>query len=63
MYSEIGRLNAIKQSRKQQGHKTLLIVAGCVVQAVGEELLIRSHAVDIAVGPQMYHKLPDILQT
>lgn len=61
LYSEIGRLNAIKQSRKQQGHKTLLIVAGCVVQAVGEELLIRSHAVDIAVGPQMYHKLPELV--
>ncbi|MBR4926975.1 MAG: tRNA (N6-isopentenyl adenosine(37)-C2)-methylthiotransferase MiaB [Alphaproteobacteria bacterium] len=61
LYSEIGRLNTIKQVRKEQGHKTLLIVAGCVVQAVGEELLIRSHAVDIAVGPQMYHKLPELV--
>ncbi len=61
LYSEIGRLNTIKQARKQQGQKTLLIVAGCVVQAVGEELLIRSHAVDIAVGPQMYHKLPELV--
>ncbi len=61
LYSEIGRLNTIKQARKQQGLKTLLIVAGCVVQAVGEELLVRSHAVDIAVGPQMYHKLPELV--
>lgn len=61
LYSEIGRLAEIKQKRKEQGKETLMIVAGCVVQAEGEELLNRAHAVDIAVGPQNYHKLPELV--
>lgn len=61
LYSEIGRLAEIKAQRKQQGKDTLMIVAGCVVQAEGDELLSRAHAVDIAVGPQNYHKLPELV--
>lgn len=61
LYSEIGRLNEIKQRRKAQGLDTLMIVAGCVVQAEGKELLSRAPAVDIAVGPQNYHRLPELV--
>lgn len=55
LFSEIGRL---KQLKKEEA---LIIVAGCVVQADGEELLKRAHAVDIAVGPQNYHRLPELI--
>ncbi len=61
LFSEIGRMNEVKQVRKARGLDTLLIVAGCVVQAGGEELLRRAHAVDIAVGPQNYHRLPELV--
>jgi tRNA-2-methylthio-N6-dimethylallyladenosine synthase len=61
LYSEVGRLNEIKQERAKSGLQTLLIVAGCVVQAEGKELLSRAHAVDIAVGPQNYHRLPELV--
>lgn len=63
LYSEIGRLSEIKHARKAAGKSTLMIVAGCVVQAEGEELLSRAHAVDIAVGPQNYHRLPELVTT
>ncbi len=61
LFSEIGRLNAFKQERSRQGKETLIIVCGCVVQAEGSEILKRSHAVDIAVGPQNYHLLPEMV--
>ena len=61
LYSEVGRLNAIKQKRAEEGKSTLIIVAGCVVQATGSELLSRMHGVDIAVGPQNYHLLPELV--
>lgn len=61
MYSEIGRMNELKKSRKARGLDTALIVAGCVVQAGGAELMRRAHAVDIAVGPQNYHRLPELI--
>ncbi len=61
LFSEVGRMNEVKQARKAQGLDTLLIVAGCVVQAGGAELLRRAHAVDIAVGPQNYHQLPELI--
>lgn len=61
LFSEVGRMNEVKQARKERGLDTLLIVAGCVVQAGGEELLRRAHAVDIAVGPQNYHLLPELV--
>lgn len=55
LFSEIGRLKQLKKD------EALIIVAGCVVQAGGEELLKRAHAVDIAVGPQNYHRLPELI--
>ena len=61
LFSEIGRMKEIKEKRAQKGGSTLLIVTGCVVQADGEELLKRAHAVDIALGPQNYHRLPELI--
>lgn len=61
LFSEIGRLNEFKKARKEEGRETLIVVCGCVVQAEGEEILKRSHPVDIALGPQNYHRLPEIV--
>ena len=55
LFSEIGRL------AKQKKKKALIIVAGCVVQAEGREILRRSPLIDIAVGPQNYHELPAMI--
>ena len=61
LFSEIGRLNEFKQERKAEGKDTLIVVCGCVVQAEGAEILKRSHPVDIALGPQNYHRLPELV--
>lgn len=61
LFSEIGRLNEFKEKRKQEGKETLIVVTGCVVQAEGGEILKRSHLVDIALGPQNYHRLPELV--
>lgn len=61
LFSEIGRLNEFKEQRKQEGKETLIVVCGCVVQAEGDEILKRSHLVDIALGPQNYHRLPELV--
>ncbi len=61
IFSELGRLRLIKEARKTQGHQTLIAVAGCVAQAEGEELLTRAPYVDIILGPQTYHRLPELL--
>ncbi|MBO7244889.1 MAG: tRNA (N6-isopentenyl adenosine(37)-C2)-methylthiotransferase MiaB [Alphaproteobacteria bacterium] len=61
LFSEIGRLNEFKEKRKQEGKETLIVVTGCVVQAEGDEILKRSHLVDIALGPQNYHRLPELV--
>lgn len=61
LFSEIGRLAEIKAERKKQGLDTLLIVAGCVVQAEGTSLFKSNTPIDIAVGPQSYHELPKMI--
>jgi len=61
VYSELGRLRALKQERAAQGGRMIVAVAGCVAQAEGEEMLRRSDIVDIVVGPQVYHRLPELV--
>ncbi len=61
VYSELGRLRDTKLRRAREGQKTLIAVAGCVAQAEGAEIFRRQHAVDLVVGPQSYHRLPDLL--
>ena len=61
VYSELGRLRALKQARERSGGEMLLAVAGCVAQAEGEEVATRAPYVDIVVGPQAYHRLPGMV--
>ncbi len=57
IYSDIGRLTKGKTQKKAP----MIAVAGCVAQAEGEEIMARAPAVSIVVGPQAYHRLPDML--
>jgi tRNA-2-methylthio-N6-dimethylallyladenosine synthase len=61
VFSELGRLRAVQDSRRAAGHRTILAVAGCVAQAEGAEILARAPFVDIVLGPQTYHKLPEMV--
>ena len=61
VYSELGKIRALKQARAAQGQEMTLVVAGCVAQAEGKQILRRQTAVDLVVGPQNYHRLPDLL--
>jgi tRNA-2-methylthio-N6-dimethylallyladenosine synthase len=62
VYSELGRLRELKQRRSSQGLDTKIAVAGCVAQAEGRAMLERASMVDLVIGPQSYHRLPDLLQ-
>jgi len=62
LYSELGRVREVKEGRAAQGRETKLVVAGCVAQAEGAEILRRQPAVDVVVGPQNYHRLPGLLR-
>ncbi|MGJ4857361.1 tRNA (N6-isopentenyl adenosine(37)-C2)-methylthiotransferase MiaB [Labrys sp. La1] len=61
VYSEIGRLRVARDERRRQGGDLKIAVAGCVAQAEGREIMRRAPAVDLVVGPQAYHRLPDLL--
>jgi tRNA-2-methylthio-N6-dimethylallyladenosine synthase len=61
VYSEIGRLRAHKERRAAEGKATAIVIAGCVAQAEGEEIMRRAPVVDLVVGPQAYHKLPELI--
>lgn len=61
VYSELGRIRELKEERKSIGKNTIVVVAGCVSQAEGDEIFIRAPYVDIAVGPQTYHNLPELI--
>jgi tRNA-2-methylthio-N6-dimethylallyladenosine synthase len=61
VYSELGRLRDTKNERRAAGGDLTIAVAGCVAQAEGEEIVKRQPAVDIVVGPQAYHRLPELL--
>jgi tRNA-2-methylthio-N6-dimethylallyladenosine synthase len=61
VYSELGRIKALKAERAEAGGRMILAVAGCVAQAEGEEIIRRQPAVDLVVGPQAYHRLPELI--
>src|ERR1700754_1781250 len=56
VYSDIGRL------RREDGSRPMIAVAGCVAQAEGAEIQARAPSVDIVVGPQAYHRLPELIR-
>ncbi|WP_296105628.1 tRNA (N6-isopentenyl adenosine(37)-C2)-methylthiotransferase MiaB [uncultured Agrobacterium sp.] len=61
VYSALGRLRDMKKLREEEGREFVIGVAGCVAQAEGEEILRRAPAVDVVIGPQTYHRLPQAL--
>jgi len=62
VYSELGRLRDMKKARAKDGRDMVIGVTGCVAQAEGKEILRRAPAVDLVIGPQTYHRLPDALR-
>jgi tRNA-2-methylthio-N6-dimethylallyladenosine synthase len=62
VFSELGKLKEMRDERLAEGGSRMTIaVAGCVAQAQGEEILRRQPAVDLVVGPQAYHQLPELI--
>ncbi len=61
VYSELGRLALMKAAREAAGESMVIAVAGCVAQAEGAEVLRRAPVVDVVVGPQSYHRLPELV--
>lgn len=61
VFSDLGRINLIKQERSEEGKDTIIGVVGCVVQAEDKEIAKRAPFVDFATGPLTYHRLPEIL--
>ncbi len=58
VYSELGRIRKMKEAK---GGDMTVAVAGCVAQAEGEEIMRRAPVVDMVLGPQTYHKLPEMI--
>ena len=63
VYSDIGRIKKIKLKEKNVKNSYKIVLAGCVAQAEGLEIKKRSPNVDYIVGPQAYHKLPEMVQS
>jgi tRNA-2-methylthio-N6-dimethylallyladenosine synthase len=61
VFSELGRLKPAKRDREAAGHEMIIAVAGCVAQAEGGEIVRRAPYVDIVLGPQTYHRLPELI--
>ena len=61
VYSEIGRIREMKEAAARDGRHMIIAVAGCVAQAEGKEIIRRAGAVDLVVGSQNYHRLPDMI--
>ena len=61
VYSELGKLRLLKEARLSAGAETIVVVAGCVAQAEGHEIVARAPVVDLVIGPQSYHRLPELL--
>ncbi len=61
VYSELGRIRPLKAAREAEGGRMIVAVAGCVAQAEGAEIMRRAPVVDLVVGPQAYHRLPELV--
>jgi tRNA-2-methylthio-N6-dimethylallyladenosine synthase len=61
VYSELGKLRTLKAEKAKEGGRMVLAIAGCVAQAEGQEIVARQPAVDLVVGPQSYHRLPEMI--
>ncbi len=61
VFSDLGRLRVLKDAKAEEGKQMVLAVAGCVAQAEGKEIVHRAPWVDIVLGPQTYHRLPEMV--
>jgi len=61
VYSELGYIKQMKDRKAEAGGRMTIAVAGCVAQAEGKEIMHRQKAVDLVVGPQSYHQLPELI--
>ncbi|MBW3097655.1 tRNA (N6-isopentenyl adenosine(37)-C2)-methylthiotransferase MiaB [Pseudohoeflea coraliihabitans] len=61
VYSQLGRLDRLKSARRKAGSDLMVAVTGCVAQAEGREIARRAPVVDVVIGPQTYHRLPEAL--
>ena len=61
LFSDLGRLRVLKNDKAKDGDQLVIGVAGCVAQAEGEEILARAPFVDLVLGPQTYHRLPEMI--
>ncbi len=61
VYSDLGRIRSEKEKKKAKGEKMLIAVGGCVGQAEGDEIIKRAPYVDMVLGPQSYHQLPEMV--
>jgi tRNA-2-methylthio-N6-dimethylallyladenosine synthase len=61
VFSDLGRVRAFKTERAAHGKDMIIAVAGCVAQAEGAEIMARAPFVDIVLGPQTYHRLPEMV--
>src|SRR6476646_896598 len=61
VYSAIGRRREVKEAAARDGRRVMIAVAGCVAQAEGKEIIRRANAVDLVVGSQNYHRLPEMV--
>ncbi|MBW3560157.1 MAG: tRNA (N6-isopentenyl adenosine(37)-C2)-methylthiotransferase MiaB [Proteobacteria bacterium] len=61
-YAELGRIKALQRAKAGDGRGGMTVaVAGCVAQAEGAEIMARAPVVDLVVGPQSYHQLPELI--
>ncbi|MCA3268826.1 MAG: tRNA (N6-isopentenyl adenosine(37)-C2)-methylthiotransferase MiaB [Alphaproteobacteria bacterium] len=61
VYSDLGRLRDLRLKREKIGKATLIGVTGCVAQAEQDEVTRRAPYVDVVLGPQSYHRLPELV--
>jgi tRNA-2-methylthio-N6-dimethylallyladenosine synthase len=61
VYSELGQIRRMKARKEEAGGAMTIAVAGCVAQAEGAEIMARQPAVDLVIGPQSYHRLPELI--
>src|SRR5690349_16201943 len=61
VYSELGQVRRMKRAKAERGGQMIVAVAGCVAQAEGAEIMQRAPCVDLVVGPQSYHRLPELI--
>jgi len=62
LFSDLGRINLVKEERAEKGLDTIIGVVGCVVQAEDDQIAKRAPFVNFATGPLTYYRIPEILQ-